>query len=168
MERRFLTHEISLTIQNRIFKDITKSMFTNHGLKKQRAWKDISSHPVCECCSSVLTAPISKAKKFAVPIATALALSYGATKQAFRRKRTREEIEKRTKSFIQNCFFQEECRKLKKSNENLRKIAMTSIRYSDEMISKQKAHIEKLATENCILKIRCYGGDPIQSCQRPV
>ena len=138
------------------FKDITKSMFTNHvDLKSNVPGKTSAHTQSVNVAHPSLTAPISKAKKFAVPIATALALSYGATKlnKHLDEKEQEKKLRKEQRALSKTASFKKNAESLKKSNENLRKIAMTSIRYSDEMISKQKAHIEKLATENCILKL---------------
>lgn len=102
-----------------------------------------------------LTAPVSKAKKTIVPIATSLALMYGANKlnKHLDERAAQKKLDKQQRSLDKVASFVEREEHLRRSNENLRKIAMTSISYSDGMISKQKAQIEKLATENCMLKL---------------
>ena len=138
------------------FKDGTKSMFTNHvDLKSNIAGTTEGLSQTANIAHPSLTAPISKAKKVAVPIATTLAVMYGAGKlnKYLDEREAEKKLKKQNQSLGKTASFEKKAEELKKSNENLRKIAMTSIKYSDEVISRQKMQIEKLATENCILKL---------------
>lgn len=138
------------------FKDGTKSMFTNHvEMKSNIAGTANGLSQTAHIAHPSLTAPVSKFKKAAVPIATTLAVIYGAGKlnKYLDEREAEKKLKKQHQTLDKTASFEKKAEELKKSNENLRKIAMTSIKYSDEMISRQKTQIEKLATENCILKL---------------
>lgn len=137
-------------------KDGTKSMFTNQmTLNSKTPGTAPGLSQVANISHPSLTAPISKAKKVAVPIATTLAVIYGASKlnNYLDQREAEKKLKKQSQTLSKTASFEKKAEELKKSNENLRKIAMTSIKYSDEIISRQKTQIEKLATENCILKL---------------
>ena len=148
-------HNLANDVKSNV-KDGTKSMFTNHVTMKTNTTGATPAHfQSANIAHPSLTAPISKAKKIAVPIATTLAVVYGANKlnNYLDEREAKKKAEKQQQSLNKTASFEKNAEKLRRSNENLRKIAMTSIKYSDEVISKQKLQLEKLATENCILKL---------------
>ena len=135
-------------------KDGTKSLFTDTISLPSNIGGSTAAHTQSVNVSHPsLTAPIAKASKFVKPVATALAISYGAAKlnQYLDEKEQRKKAEKAGR--MEKSASEEVAAKLKHSNDALRKIAMTSIAYGDKMISSQKLEIEKLAAENCILKL---------------
>lgn len=137
-------------------KDGTKSMFTDHvGLRSNIQGATQAHFQTANIAHPSLTAPVSKLKKTVVPIATAMAIGYGASKlnKYLDEREAKKKSEKQYQALDKTASFEKKAAELKKSNENLRKIAMTSIKYSDGIITQQKTQIEKLATENCILKL---------------
>lgn len=138
-------------------KDGTKSLFTdNVNLKSNIPGATAAHTQTVNVSYPALSAPVNKAKNIVKPIATTMAIMYGAKKLneiLDRRAEQKKEERKFNRERMQKSASYDSQEKLRASNKTLKKIAMTTIAYSDKMISSQRAEIEKLASENCILKL---------------